>query len=225
MGSKTIISILNRANRTLNDKVWARWSKDEMVDHYNDAVRAIILLRPDANAMEVSFDCSAGTKQSLPTNALRLIDVIRNSNGHVIRFTDRSVLDDSYPDWHATADATEVSAYTYDSRVPQVFFVYPGVVSGTKIDIAYSIAPVEKELADITSATAPATIDVNDVYANAILDYILYRCYSKDAEYSANSARAQNYLTSFRQQMGDDSATSAALAQAQTQSSNTTKAN
>ena len=45
------------------------------MDYYNDAAKAIVLMRPDAHTKNVQFNCAAGTKQSLPADALRLIEV------------------------------------------------------------------------------------------------------------------------------------------------------
>jgi hypothetical protein len=45
-------------------------------------------------------------------------------------------------------------------------------------------------------------IELDDVYANVIADYILYRAYSKDAEYAANGQRAMAAYSSFAQSLG-----------------------
>jgi len=45
-------------------------------------------------------------------------------------------------------------------------------------------------------------INLDDIYANVILDYLLYRAYSKDADYAANGQRAINHLNSFNSSLG-----------------------
>jgi len=42
-----------------------------------------------------------------------------------------------------------------------------------------------------------ANISISDVLANAILDYILYRAYSKDADYTAHQGRAAQHFQLF----------------------------
>ncbi|MCK7581011.1 MAG: hypothetical protein MZV65_38935 [Chromatiales bacterium] len=45
-------------------------------------------------------------------------------------------------------------------------------------------------------------IKLDDIYANAILDYVLYRAYSKDAEYAANAQRAALHYQAFTNALG-----------------------
>lgn len=217
MATVTVDTILSRCNTLLNDKIWVRWPKQELLDYYNDGVRAIVLMRPDANAADVEFTCVAGTKQSLPANALKLIDVIRNDSGRVIRYIARAALDDNYPDWHISADAADASAYTYDDRDPKIFYLYPGVAAASKINLVYSVAPQAKTLAQVNDVASPAIADLDDIYINPIIDFILYRAYSKDADYVANSNRAISHYNAFSQQLGDKTNTDNALAQIQGQ--------
>ncbi|MBK4825929.1 hypothetical protein GJS26_01997 [Pectobacterium carotovorum subsp. carotovorum] len=46
----TINDIIGRANSQLLDSLWLRWPKSELLDYYNDAINAIIIIRPDAGA-------------------------------------------------------------------------------------------------------------------------------------------------------------------------------
>jgi len=203
MATVTVASILNRANTLLNDKTWTRWPKQELLDFYNDAAKAIVLMRPDAHTKNVEFSCSAGTKQSLPSDALRLIEVLRNASGKVIRYVPRKALDDSYPDWHRTNTATEVTAYAYDDRDPKNFYLYPGPAANVSIDIVYSVAPQSKTLTEVESTESPAVADLDDIYINPLIDFILYRAFSKDAEYAANSNRASGHYQAYLQQLGE----------------------
>lgn len=45
-------------------------------------------------------------------------------------------------------------------------------------------------------------ISIDDIYANALLDYILYRAYQKDADYAANNQRAMTAYESFLNSLG-----------------------
>ena len=64
------------------------------------------------------------------------------------------------------------------------------------IEIIYSIAP-----SDITYSTT-VTITLDDIYANAILDYMLYRAYQKDSEYAGNAERSMMHYQSFANGLG-----------------------
>lgn len=211
MATVTVESILNRANTLLNDQAWVRWPKQELLDYYNDATKAIVLVRPDAHTKHETFSCAEGTKQDLPKDALRLIEVIRNSTGKVIRFVPRKALDDSYPDWHASAKSESVSAYTYDERYPKIFYLYPGTTASHNIDLVYSVAPQSKTIVEVE---ADAVADLDDIYINPMIDFILYRAFSKDSEYSANINRANTHYQAFMQQLGEKINTDAGMAQA-----------
>ncbi len=203
MATISVASILNRANVLLNDPGFIRWPKQELLNYYNDAAKAIVLVRPDAHTKHVDFPCAAGTKQLLPSDALRLIDVVRNFEGSVIRYVPRKALDDSYPEWHTSADATKVSAFTYDERDPKVFFLYPGPTANVKVDVVYSVAPQSKALAEVESVDSPAIADLDDIYINPLIDFIMYRAFLKDSEYAANANRSQGHYQAFLQQLGD----------------------
>lgn len=203
MATVTVATIIKRVNTLLVDPTFTRWPKQELLDYHNDATKAIVLVRPDAYTKNVEFSCVAGTKQALPTDALRLIEVLRNANGRVVRFVVRKALDDSYPEWHSGKTATTVDNYTYEERDPKTFYLHPGPAAGVKVDVIYSVAPQSKLLADVESASAPALADLDDIYINPIIDFMLYRCFSKDAEYSANSNRAAGHYNAFLQQLGE----------------------
>lgn len=211
MATVTVDSILKRVNTLLNDRTWVRWPKQELLDYYNDAAKAIVLMRPDAHTKNAQFNCAAGTKQTLPADALRLIEVLRNANGKVIRYVVRKALDDSYPDWHSSNTATTVDNYTYEERDPKTFYLHPGPAAAVKVDVIYSVAPQSKALAEVESAQSPALADLDDIYINPIIDFMLYRCFSKDAEYSANSNRAAGHYNAFLQQLGEKTQADASM--------------
>ena len=70
----------------------------------------------------------------------------------------------------------------------------------------------------LTSSAATVVIGIDDIYANALLDFILYRAYNKDAEFAGNATRAQIHMMAFASSLGVKSkidASSAALRAAQ----------
>ena len=44
-------------------------------------------------------------------------------------------------------------------------------------------------------------IQVDDIFANALINYVLYRAYLKDAEFAGNQQRAGNYYSIFSQSL------------------------
>jgi hypothetical protein len=210
MSLVTSNEIILRVNKLLNDPGFPRWPKEELLDYVNDAQRAIVLRRPDAFTVDVDdFLCVVGTKQALPTDALRLIDITRNESGRAIKGPfDKSVLDDNYPSWYAGSTALEAELFIYDERNPKTFYLYPGVVASAKLTAVYSKAPPA-----ITFAQNEAlqVISLDDIYVNAIIEWTMYRCYMKDAEYAANPNKSMMHQNAFRTQLGEKSQADGAM--------------
>ena len=198
MATVKVIDIIDRAEEILQDNSNTRWSQQSLLDYLNDAQREIVLYRPDANSVNASLTLTANSaKQSLPAGGMRLLRVYRNSNPNTspIAQIDRAVLDDKIDDWYGST-GTAVEYYVYDNLDPKTFYVYPHTTaSDATIEIVYSSMPSEITISNFSTDTD--VIGVDDVYANAILDYILYRAYLRDTEYAGDLQRANNYLSAF----------------------------
>lgn len=188
-------AIIDRATIILQDESNVRWPRTELLKWVNDAQREIVLARPDALAENASIALAAGTKQSIPNTAIQLLDVVRNQNGRAIRMVSREIMDAQQPDWHTHTQSSTIKHFMFDVRDPKHFYVYPPAVVGTQVEAIYSTAP-----ADVASESG--SISLNDVYANAMLDYVLYRAYSKDSDYAGNAQRATAHYGAFAQSIG-----------------------
>lgn len=202
----TAQSVIRRCVETLQDPTSIRWPVAELVRYLNDGQREVALYRPDSMGTSATMTCVAGTKQALPTNGAKLIEVVRNVAGtkKAVRLTNREILDAQIPGWHNLAGVGEVMHYMYDPRDPRVFYVYPPATTGAQLDIVYSAYPQDvTEPADGSLYTVVAgSIGVPDIYGNALQDYILYRAYTKDSEYAGNTARAQAHYAAFANALG-----------------------
>lgn len=200
-------SIIRRCVDTLQDTTSIRWPVAELVRYLNDAQREVVLHRPDALDTRASITLVEGSKQNLPTNGSKLIDVLRNTGGSKksIRLVNREILDAQVSGWHGLTGVTEIVHYIYDPRTPRTFHVYPpAAASGAAVEAVYSAYPTDiTEPAPGTDYTAVSgNITLPDVYSNVLQDYILYRCYSKDAEYAGNAQRSQNHYQMFANALG-----------------------
>ena len=200
MSTVKVTDIIRRVEDVLQDTN-IRWPRTELQNWMNESYLAITLARPDANAKTGSFTCVAGTRQVLTAefpSSLRLLDVTRNlatnSGYKVIRLVARSVLDDQRPAWHAETGTTAIQHFTFDPRQPKEFFVYPPATTAAEIEVVYTDSPGATTLteAQLDPAGSDATVILlDDIYMSPMIDWILYRAYSKDAEYGANEQRAQ----------------------------------
>jgi hypothetical protein len=195
--------ILLRASDLIQDQTNVRWPIDELLRYLNDARREIAIVRPDLYAYSTPVTLVAGTKQSIPSDGSRFLDAVRNVTsagviGKAVRVVEREVLDAQRADWHTEASSTELKHFMYDERSPKVFYVYPPATAGHKLEVVYSQTPT-----DIASGSINSTeLLQEDIYTGAMVDYICYRAFSKDAEYAGNAQRAQAHYQQFLNAMG-----------------------
>lgn len=204
MGILTAQNLIDRVNDTLQDTTNVRWPTAELLRYLNDGQREVVLLRPDSSVTTQAIQLAANeTKQALPSTGIRLLDVTRNMGatgytpGGAVRLISREVLDTQVPTWHSDTGQTAVKHYMFDPRSPKQFYVYPRVHASTQVwvELVYSSAPTDV-------AALGNTITLDDIYANALVDFVLYRAYSKDAEYAANVAYSQQRYQSFLTSLG-----------------------
>tara|TARA_B100001059_G_scaffold65800_2_gene62207 strand:+ start:24321 stop:25001 length:681 start_codon:yes stop_codon:yes gene_type:complete len=203
MATTKVVDILGRASIILQDSTNVRFPNDELLKFFNDAQKEVVLHRPDANMQNVNnFTCVAGSKQTIPTTGLRLVDVVRNVAGRAITQVDRKILDETLPNWHeTTADGTrKIEHFIFDPADPKHFYVYPKATTAFNLEIVYSAAPTDISISNFSSDTTVISLD--DVYANAILDYILYRAYQKDSEFAGNAQRSMMHYQGFTNALG-----------------------
>jgi len=216
-------SIVTRAGIILHDTTQVRWLESELLGWLNDAQREIVLIRPDASVKNEELQLQAGTKQSLPDGGIRVMDVVRNTDGDAIRVIDRNVLDAQQPNWHTVGAKSSVEHFMFDLRDPKHFYVYPPqsadttttvvnaetgldedvtTVNAGRIELIYSSAPDDVVYKTDATALTSETITLDDIYGNGILDYILYRAYSKDADFAGNAERALKHYETFVTTLG-----------------------
>ncbi len=204
----TAQSIIRRAVETLQDTTSVRWPVNELVRYLNDGQREVVLYRPDSMVTNSTITCVTGSKQSLPANGAKLIEVIRNaasaSDKKAVRMINREILDSQTPGWHNITGSVNILHFMYDPRDPKVFYVYPPATTSAQLDIVYAAYPTDiTEPADGALYTAVSgNISLPDIYGNVLLDYILYRAYTKDSNYAGNAQRAQAHYATFANALG-----------------------
>ena len=197
-------NILARVEATLQDTANVRWTEAELLNYVNDGQREIANVQPSSTATHSNVQFVTGTIQSIPTDGLKLISVLRNmsdasggaTGGRAIRLVSWDILDTQDPDWHdptVTGDATHGTTpkhYLFDENDPLNFYIYPGVSGNAYVELVYSKRPTDL-------ANTSATIAVPDNYSNALIDYCLFRAFTKDAEFAGNAQRAATHYQLF----------------------------
>lgn len=219
----TAQSILSRATQVLQDTTSTRWPARELTRWLNDGQREVAIHRPDATTKTATGTCVAGTRQSLKTmtgvsslNPAKLLDVPRNMpSGRSLRMVAREILDAQNPNWHSMTGTVTAIHFTHDERDPTAFYVYPPATTSTQLEIVFSANPTDVtlpaegvtialSLSDTDTSVVSGNLDLPDLFAGAVLDYVLYRAYTKDADYAGNLARAQAHYTAFANALGID---------------------
>ena len=197
-------NILSRVESTLQDTANVRWTEAELLNYINDGQREIANIQPSSTALHANVQLVTGTKQAIPSDGLKLISVLRNmsdasggaTGGRAIRLVSWDILDTQNPDWHeptVTGDATHGTTpkhYLFDENDPLNFYVYPGVAGNAYVEMVYSQRPTDL-------ANTSETIAVPDNYSNALIDYCLFRAFTKDSEFAGNAQRAGTHYQLF----------------------------
>lgn len=209
MGTVTAQTIIDKASVQLIDLANIRWTRSELLAWLNDGMRQIVLIQPNASSTTVSKKLDAGTRQTLPTGGWLLLQMYRNMGttgttpGRAIRIVSRELLDNFNPNWHTATAAAEVRNYIYDTQDQTAFYVYPPNTGTQYVELNYSAQPT-----NLTSESE--VIPIFDIYQSSLVDYILYRACSKDAEYAPGLQLAQGYLATFVAAVGGKAQTEVA---------------
>lgn len=192
----TVTTVINSVKTTLQETEdeGVRWSNEELIDYLNDACRFLAENEPDAFSDNSEFECVTGTRQELPANATRLIDIVRNLEGKKFPLfaSDQSTLNTARPNWHSENPTTQQELFFSDDRDPKRFYVYPPAKAGSLLEIVCTLDPVEHLTKE--SQDKESLMQMNDRYIPTIISYILFRAFDKDSDTSGNFSRAQTYL-------------------------------
>ncbi len=216
MAITTVGEILRRAKLILQEVTQngTRWTNEELLGWINESYQAIVSIKPDASSVNKSMDCVLGSRQEIPVDGHRLLDVVRNlaadAGGYSVMKTSRSALDATRRAWHGETPSSTIEQFVFDDNDPRHFYVYPPATATAKLEIIYSAVPTPHENTQ-ANETSVENIRLGDSFAPAIVDYVLARAYSKDAEHSANMQRAQMHSGSFINMLGADANASMAF--------------
>jgi len=195
------LEIINQAAILLLDPTNVRWPHSQLLDYLNDGQKEIVIHRPDASiADDIIILDDGNTRQMIPADSIRLLTVVRNMGqdgttpGLPIMVVSRDILDTQIPDWHLSEPSTQIKHFIYDPKAPKIFYVFPRPAAGVHIEIITSVPP-KKILA------TGEHISISEIYSNALMDYIIYRALSKDAEY-ADPNKSAGYYNMFLQTLG-----------------------
>lgn len=197
MANVQVDDVLIRLRDLLLDADDVRWPLEEKLRYIADGVREVAFFKPDACAKTAVVQLVAGVRQTLPDDASSLLDVVRNMGtnrstpGLAPRSVDRSALDAHVPGWHKSPPSQEVRHFMFDPQDQKVFLVWPPQpdTNPGSLELVYAAVPA--------AASVGASLPLDSVWLPALLNYVMYRCWSKDAEHAANAQLAVAYYQAF----------------------------
>lgn len=212
----TAKDVLSRARIVLQDAGSTRWLLPELLDWLNDGLRSIALYKPSAISVTKVLELDEGTYQEL-AEGQQLLRVTRNITsatgtsprvgGPVITPIAREILDAQLPNWHDTNSvpfSDTVRHVMSDIMDPRAFYVFPGNDGTGKIE-----ATVSKEPTPITVAGDANDIDnyteaipISPIYIDPLIDFVLYRAFSKDMQFAGSAERSIAHYQNFQNALG-----------------------
>ena len=213
-----ISGLIRRVQRILQDVLGTRWDEPELLDWFNDGRRELAVVRPTEFAVRLPVELVVGTLQQLPTEAFQLLRVDCNllsvsprQPGRTLTIVERRVMNTMHPRWQedeAFPFEPQARHYVYDDTEPTTFHVFPGNDGTGAVEVSVAVLP-----ADATATTE--AIGVRDIYANALVDYMLYRAFAKDADYPGNAERSGAHYAAFASAVGAKSSIEMAITPAE----------
>lgn len=194
--------IIERAAHILHDAGQVRWTPEELLLYIADAEYQVIEAKPTATAVTENITISANSPlQSIPADAVKMLRLVRNMGpdgnqaGRTIILASRATLDALDVDWPRQS-GSEVEHWIYDPDADRdVFWVTPYPTQNIKVEAVYAKRPAA--LADDQQE-----LTLGDQYINQVLDWTLYRAFSKDADYGSSPQRAMQHYQAFATALG-----------------------
>jgi len=188
-------TLIQNVARDLQDPGHIRWTLDDLLDYANQVIFDLIRHRPDVSSANITLTLAEGTRQETPENVQQLFRITRNVPGYrAVRYVQSHSLDALLPLWQSAEPGTEVRDYAWHDDEPRVFWVYPPVVAGTKVE-----AVVSQYAPEVTDPGAAFPIPA--LYRDIVYHGVLWRAYSRNTD-AVSIEKAATYQQLFERGLG-----------------------
>ncbi len=203
------LELVRKVARDLNDyesgHEHVRWPQADLLEYLTDAMRVVVLLRPDSNSVTVPVLLDTGsTRQAIPADGARFLSIVRNMGadgstpGLPVTPIKREDLDAANADWHEDAFSTVVDHFVFDDTVPGIFYVSPPPAEGVYVDLSYARIP---ELVESPDAVLP----LSAIWAEPLREYMMYRAYTRNDSSTDDLGKGERHLSRFFTVLGEES--------------------
>ena len=162
--------LLKKVSIICHDESRVRWKTEELLLWLNEALVALVVKFPEANTKRFpGFRLAPGAKQTLPEEVISLFDMTG------VPSADIQTLDAFSLNWRQRPTASVVRNFLYRPEEYPTFWVWPAQNDKpAQVELVCSCKPAK--------AVSGGTLDVQDKYEDRLVNYVLYRALSKDAE-------------------------------------------
>jgi hypothetical protein len=176
----------------LSDPGNLRWTPPEIDEWIDNAQAEIIAAQPELTARKLSVALPAGVHQSIPEAALQLLDILENETGEPVQMVSRELMDAQNPDWRKTRPANVIRHAMTDPLSPRDYMVWPPSDGTARLVLVCAVLPDS------------GTLILDAIWTPAVLNYVLFRAWSKDAEFAGNANVAAAYYQAFLSQVAGE---------------------
>ncbi len=212
---RTAQDILTTCSGLLLDEDHAHWPLTELCQWLNFGLDAITLQKPSASAVTATVPLVEGTRQQLPANYVSVLRPIRNVPGAnadreprrritVVNEEDLTGLNPAWDDPLSVRYRQQARHFVFDEANPKTFYVYPGNDGTGALEMVLSAIPEKiAPTGDPEKIASYGTeLPLDETYHDALVDYIMYRAYSKDAQFAGMANRAALHYSQFANSLG-----------------------
>lgn len=200
--------LVKYVSEQLNDQEpgfeYARWSKQLLVNYYNDAISALASLRPDAISVVSLFQLAPGRLQQLPSALGEFVAILDGGDGRQVRTAD-AVLATSYKkdsccpiparlDCNGNPLSYVVGSVSYSPADPNVFFVWPPVPVGITPQVTIRHRPLALNYT-LANWDQPVVFELK--YLAPITSYMLKRGEELNTESATSRDAARGHMRDF----------------------------
>ncbi|AWK83828.1 DUF6682 family protein [Photobacterium damselae] len=186
--------LIDRVSRELVDPRNARWYRDELTQYLNEAIGVIAAKQPGLVAKAIDLYVTS-SPIDLPSDGYSLL-AVHSINGIAAQYVLVEKLDHMYPSWQL--DKGIPICWTKREYDLKRFWVYPQPSEPVVVSILY--------VPEIKISDEEFEISLPNIYEGALVDFVMYRAYSRDGESVSEANKSQQHFQSFLLFLNDDRA-------------------
>jgi hypothetical protein len=207
MSNTTVGQCIDMAERKILDESNDEYSEQDLLDLFHLAVKEIINLVPRAHTDTKIWKMAPLSRQVIPSDGVELVDAVMNmgtdgaSPGAALRETTLDIMRVLLPGWEAMTATDTIDHFMRLPESKNEFMVFPpntglGYLMGRVTSIPAAV------LWDSNDDFKLAIIPLDDTFATAIINGMVYMAYDDDSDSPGNTPRSQVYYARFLQDLG-----------------------